>query len=144
MKRSVLIVSASLAFLLVATVAPLMALPNECGVRLANNRYRCTVKDEIGSPPFELCFQFVSPGVESSKFDLSVNGISLGCSCKAGRGFSKPDFTGSKEFLCVDAATATAIEGKVSGNGKLIPHGDQIDEDGDATFFKCVLDPTCP
>lgn len=144
MKRTLFIPAVSLTLLLGATVGPGLALPNECGERLANNRYRCTVKDELGTPPFEMCLQFISPGVESAKFDLLVNGGSFGCSCKAGRGFSNPDFTGAKEFLCVDAATATAMEGKVSGNGKLIPHGEQIDEDGDATFFHCKLDLLCP
>src|ERR1700674_5613313 len=53
-----------------------------CQARLGNNAYDCAVKSSFGAP-FLDCYQFTSPGSESSHFDFFAVGLgsTLGCSC---------------------------------------------------------------
>src|SRR5262245_44323250 len=80
-----------------ASIVPEHASAATCQEALAGNRYRCTVKSETGFVG-DLCFQFVSPGTASPKFDLvgsSFFGDTLGCMCLAKGSFKRPKFNES-------------------------------------------------
>src|SRR5882724_7211625 len=101
MKTSLFIGGAFLTFALTAATGLRLAQAENCQDVLDNNVYRCQVKSDFDTP-FEDCFRFTSPGVQSDKFDLFVDGLGIvqGCSCKAGGSFNTPDFDASKEFQC--------------------------------------------
>jgi len=140
---------AALTFALVTIAAVPMAQAQNCQDLLANNRYRCQVKTELGAQ-FEACFQFVSPGSLSTKFDLSVSGGSyflttLECECKAKGSFNHPKFNQSTEFLCGNEQYGDAAEGKAGGQGKKISNGQYFyNATSDRSdVFQCTLDATC-
>jgi hypothetical protein len=90
-----------------------------CQNKLSNNSYVCGVKSSFSSP-FVDCFEFSSPGSESSNFDLSTVGLgaTLGCSCNPTNGFGNPNFNGSPaSFTCTgtDGSEFFSFAGKVSG-----------------------------
>lgn len=118
----------------------------DCQSLLANNRYRCQVKSELGFQG-ELCFQFSSPGSVSSKFDLqptSFFATTLGCMCTATKTFNSPSFNTSKEFLCGNPQFGDAATGKVTGNGGKILKGQYFFSGSpNAHVFQCTLDPSC-
>lgn len=135
------------ALLLIPAVGPSLArAATNCQDLLANNSYRCQVNDEIHGQ-FETCFQFVSPGVAGTKFDLvdDETGDTLECECKATGSVKNPKFNASKAFLCGHAGSGDAVEGKVSGNGKNIAKGQFFfnDDPDESWVFECVLDPAC-
>jgi hypothetical protein len=138
---------------LTCTLGALAAVPRaqaeNCQDRLANNRYRCQIKTELGSQ-FEACFQFQSPGSLSGKLDLSVDGgpeffTTLECQCKAKSGFTDPKFNASKEFLCGNEQYGDAAEGKAGGDGKKITNGQFLYNvtPNLSYVFQCTLDATC-
>ena len=144
MKIAALTCSTAVALLLVLGVGSSQA--ENCQDILDNNLYRCqfNVEGEILS---EVCLQFVSPGVESAKFDLVAGGVNFGCTCKAKGEVDDPDFNASKEFFCVnpiDTTRAEALEGRVSGSGKKIKGGSYGNSFGNSGVIECELDPTCP
>jgi hypothetical protein len=110
-----------------------------CQNKLGNNSYECGVKSSF-SAPFGDCFEFSSPGIESSHFDLSTVGLgaTLGCSCNPTNGFGNPKFNGSpSSFTCTgtDGSEFFAFTGKVSGaNVK----GHAAADVGDSFVFSCV------
>jgi hypothetical protein len=94
----------------------------------------------------ELCFQFISPGTQSPKFDVVIDGPAIGCTCKAEGKVEDPALDASKEFFCVqpiDLTHAQVFGGKVSGNGKKIKDGFTGTAQGEAGVLECELDPTC-
>lgn len=149
MKKSLLtmIGACSLLFATASTPSPAHAAAT-CQDLLANNRYRCTFNSEIGGL-FEDCFQFVSPGVEGTKFDLvfseGESEETLACECKATGSLAKPKFNASTSFLCGNEEFGDAIEGKVGAKGQKIAKGQFFfnDDPDESLVFECVLDPTC-
>jgi hypothetical protein len=144
MRKSLFTIAGLFSLFLIATADKAQAA--NCQDLLANNLYRCRIASELGEL-FEDCFQFVSPGVVGTKFDLSLFGGEeiLECECKANGSVSKPKFNASTAFLCGNAEFGDAVEGKVSGNSKKITKGqfffnDELDE---SLVFECVLDPAC-
>jgi hypothetical protein len=144
MRKSLFTIAGLFSFLLIAT--PEKAQAANCQDLLANNLYRCRIASEFGGL-FEDCFQFVSPGIVGSKFDLNLIGgeETLACECKATGSVLKAKFNASTAFLCGNAEFGDAIEGKVSGNGQKITKGQFFfnDEPDESLVFDCVLDPTC-
>ncbi len=147
MRKSLLVGGAFLAFVLTAASGSRLARAENCQTVLGNSVYRCQVKSDFDTP-FEDCFRFISPGVQSDKFDLFVDGLGIvqGCSCRAGGSFNTPDFGGSKEFQCVTTATGTddfgiAFNGRADGTQ--LKKGQAVNEIGDSFLFECKLDPTC-
>jgi len=141
--------TAALTFTLVAIAAVPMAQALNCQDLLANNRYRCQIKTELGSQ-FEACFQFISPGGLSSKFDMSVDGgpaffTTLECECKAKSDFNNPKFNQSTEFLCGNQQYGDAAEGKAGGHGRKITNGQFFynSTPDRSDVFQCTLDATC-
>lgn len=118
----------------------------DCQSLLANNRYRCQVKSELGFQG-ELCFQSVSPGSVSSKFDLQPTAFfatTLGCMCTATKTFNAPGFNSSKGFLCGNPEFGDAATGTVTGNGQKILKGQYFFSGSpNAHVFQCTLDPSC-
>jgi hypothetical protein len=140
---------AALTFALVAIMAVPMAQAQNCQDLLANNRYRCQVKTELGFQ-FEACFQFKSPGILSNKFDMSVDGgpaffTTLECECKAKSDFNNPKFNQSTEFLCGNEQYGDAAEGKAGGHGRKITKGQFFynSTPDRSDVFQCTLDATC-
>ncbi|MBI3800396.1 MAG: hypothetical protein HY268_25900 [Deltaproteobacteria bacterium] len=139
---------AALTFALVAIAAVPKAQAQNCQDLLANNRYRCQVKTELGSQ-FEACLQFSSPGSLSSKFDMITEGpefqTTLECECKAKSDFNNPKFNQSIEFLCGNEQYGDAAEGKAGGHGKRITNGQYFfNSTPDLSYiFQCTLDATC-
>lgn len=140
---------AALTFTLVALAAVPRAQAQNCQDLLANNRYRCQIKTELGAQ-FEACFQFQSPGSLSGKFDMSVDGgpdlfTTLECECKAKSDFNDPKFNQSTEFLCGNEQYGDAAEGKAGGHGKKITNGQFLYNvtPNLAYVFQCALDATC-
>jgi len=144
MKIAVWTCSATVALLLGLGVSSSQA--EDCQDILANNLYRCQVNAEVLGP-FESCYQFVSPGTLSPKFDLVIDGTGhFGCTCKAKGKVDDPHFNASKEFFCVEPVNyslAEALEGKVTGNGKKIKGGFVSNQSGVSGVIECELDPTC-
>src|SRR5262245_88130 len=111
--------------LLVAVLVGASTVPKPVGAAtcqevLVGKRYRCTVKSETGFVG-DVCFEFVSPGVASPKFDLvgtSFFNDTLGCMCQATGSFKSPKFNESTAFLCGSPTNRNSAVGKVSGNGK--------------------------
>jgi len=110
-----------------------------CQARLGNNAYDCAVKSSFAAP-FVDCYQFTSPGTESSNFDLAPVGLgsTLGCSCNPTGGFQNPRFNGSPNtFDCTgtDGTEFFDFTGKVtSSNVK----GHVAANVGDSFVFTCV------
>jgi hypothetical protein len=145
MKTSLFIGGAFLTFVLTAATGLRLAQAENCQDVLDNNVYRCQVKSDFDTP-FEDCFRFTSPGVQSDKFDLFVDGLGIvqGCSCKAGGSFNTPDFGASKEFQCVTTGIddfGIAFNGRADGTQ--LKKGQAVNEFGDSFLFQCKLDPTC-
>jgi hypothetical protein len=140
---------AALTCALITLAAVPVARAQNCQDLLANNRYRCQVKTELGSQ-FAACFQFKSPGNLSSKFDMSVDGgpdfgTTLECECKAKSDFGDPKFNQSTEFLCGNQTFGDAAEGKAGGHGRKITNGQYFfNSTPDLSYvFQCTLDATC-
>lgn len=146
MRKSLFTMVGVCSFLFTCVAGPAKVLAANCQDLLANNLYRCRVNGE-STGLFEDCFQFTSPGVVGSKFDLTIAGLegTLECGCKATGSVLNPKFNASTAFLCGNAEFGDAFEGKVSGNGKKISKGQVfLNDDPDESFvFECVLDPTC-
>ncbi len=147
MKKSLLTMIGACSLLFTTALTPSLArAAANCQDLLENNLYRCRVNGE-GGGLFEDCFQFTSPGVVGSKFDLTIAGLegTFECECKATGSVSNPKFNASTAFLCGGADFGDAFEGKVSGNSKKITKGQVfLNDDPDTAFvFECVLDPTC-
>jgi hypothetical protein len=142
MKIFALTCSAATALLLTLGVDSSQA--ENCQDLLTNNRYRCHING--GANLIELCFQFISPGTQSPKFDVVIDGPAIGCTCKATGKVEDPDLDASKEFFCVqpiDLTHAQAFGGKVSGNGKKIKDGFTGTAQGGSGVLECELDPNC-
>ena len=110
-----------------------------CQARLSNNAYDCSVKTSF-SAPFTDCFQFTSPGSESSNFDLTPIGLgsTLGCSCNPIGSFQSPGFNGSPNtFDCVgtDGTEFFDFTGKVTSKNI---KGHAAANVGDSFVFDCV------
>lgn len=91
---------------------------SSCQDKLGNNGYDCTVVASNGAP-FSDCFQFVSPGRESTNFDMFpvYLGALVGCSCDPKGSATNPKFnTSANSFSCAgyDGIQARAWSGKVS------------------------------
>jgi hypothetical protein len=106
MKKSLFVGSVFLAFALTAATGLRPSQAEDCQDVLDNNVYSCQVKADFGNE-FSDCFRFFSPGTQSDKFDLFVEGLGQiqGCSCKASGSFGTPDFNASKEFECVTSGS---------------------------------------
>src|SRR5262245_17640562 len=148
MKQFLAVAALSCAFVAIAAVPTAQA--QNCQDLLANNRYRCQIKTELGSQ-FEGCVQFQSPGSLSSKFDMITSGSSvfattLECECKAKSDFNDPKFNQATEFLCGNLEFGDAAEGKAGGHGRRITNGQYFfnDPTTDVSYvFQCTLDATC-
>ncbi len=145
MRKSLLVGGAFLAFVLTAASGSCLARAENCQTVLGNNVYRCQVKSDFDTP-FEDCFRFTSPGVQSDKFDLFVDGLGIvqGCSCKAAGSSNTPSFGTSKEFQCVTTGEddfGIGFDGKADGTQ--LKSGQAVNEFGDSFIFQCKLDPTC-
>ncbi len=117
-----------------------------CDDLLDNNVYRCHIKADFLPDPFDDCFRFTSPGVQSEDFDLFVDGLGIvqGCDCSATGSFSKPKFGAAKEFHCVATATGGyGIAFRGTASGTKIKDGRIIDEFGASYVYECERDPEC-
>jgi hypothetical protein len=139
-----------LVLLLAAATDARLAYAENCQDLLANNRYRCQVKTELGAE-FAACVQFTSPGSLSSKFDMTTDGgpnfgTTLECECKAKGSFANPQFNAAnKRFLCGNQQYGDAAAGTVGGHGQKITNGQYFFNDPtDLSYiFQCTLDPAC-
>jgi len=118
--------------------------PN-CQTLLDNNSFQCHIKSSFGAD-FNDCFQFFSPGVSSSQFDVVVVGLTpehLGCACDAKGSLKDPKFYASKSFDCLgNSFGAYSFKGKVAGGSKLkIKKGLVTNSFGDTYVYECTLSP---
>jgi|SRR5262245_8907110 len=145
MKKSLFVGSVFLAFALTTASGLPLAHAENCQDVLDNNVYSCQVKADFGNE-FSDCFRFFSPGTQSDKFDLFVEGLGQvqGCSCKASGSFGTPDFNASKEFECVTSGSGGyGIQFSGKADGTRLKKGQVSDEFGNSYIFECKLDPNC-
>ena len=110
-----------------------------CQAKLDNNAYDCTVASSFGSP-FTDCYQFISPGSDSSHFDLFPAGLGAtqGCSCDPKGSEAHPQFNASPNaFDCdgTDGSEFYDFAGKVSSK-KISGHVSA--NTGDSFLFTCT------
>jgi len=123
-----------------------------CQRLLDNHVYRCQVKASFGGK-FTDCLRFTSPGAQSTKFDLSADrlpGQVLGCACRAGGSFARPQFNASNDYSCVTSGNGTGDELGIAFQGTVdeltsltITQGRADNEFGDTFVFLCIFDPVC-
>lgn len=120
-------------------IAPDSSSSGNCQTKLGNNAYDCNFASSFGSP-FTDCFQFESPGMVSSHFDLLVSGLmgTLGCSCDPTGSLTNPQFNGSPNaFDCV----GTDGSGFYDFAGKVTPKkisGHVAADSGDSFLYSCT------
>jgi len=79
-----------------------------CQTTLDNNSYDCNVASSFGAP-FTDCYEFISPGSESTHFDLFPAGLdsTLGCSCDPTGSEKSPKFNASSSAFDCDGTDGT-------------------------------------